>query len=81
MRTKQYKVFLITLLVTGQSGISFNVAWESSAALSHVIWGLSLSGQYSIKKGYKEKTMSPISWVFYWSGIELNTKKHLRSGL
>ena len=77
MRTKQHKVFLITLLVTDQLGISFNDARESSTALSHVIWVLFLLGQYSIKKGCKEKSMSPISWVFYWSRIELNTKEHL----
>ena len=35
---KAVKRFLIILLLTNQSGISFNVARESSTASSHISW-------------------------------------------
>ena len=42
-----------------------------------LFWVMHLSGQCTIKKGYKETTMPHISLVLYWSGIESNTKEHL----
>ena len=38
------KIFLIILLATNQLGISFNVARESSTALSYIFWVIYLSG-------------------------------------
>ena len=72
-RTVQF--FLIILLVTKQSEISSNDARELSTASWHILWAIYLSGQYTIKEGYKETTKSHISSVLYWLGVERNTKK------
>ena len=49
------------LLVTNQSGISFNAARELSAASSDIPSVIYLSGEYIINERYKETTMSHTS--------------------
>ena len=78
---KAVESFLIILLVTNQSEISFNAARESSNGSSQIFWVIFLSGQYTIIKGYKETAISHISWVSYWLGIDSNTKKHIWAAL
>ena len=58
---KAVESFLIILLVTNQSEISFNAARESSNGSSQIFWVIFLSGQYTIIKGYKETAISHIS--------------------
>ena len=72
--------FSIILFVTKQLGIGFSATRESSKVSFYILWNVYLSGQYTIKEGYK-KTKSHTSWVLYWWGIPANTKKHLWTAL
>ena len=57
---KALESYLNILLVTNQSGIIFIAAREPLTDLSHISQVLYYSGQYTIKKGYSETTLSYI---------------------
>ena len=57
---KALKSSLNILLVTNQSRIIFNAAREPLTASSHILQVLYYSGQYTIKNGYSEATLSYI---------------------
>ena len=68
------KIFFNHFIVTKESGISFNAARESSTASSHNSWVLKIIRSIYYKKESSETTLSHISWVLYWPGIESNKK-------
>ena len=64
LANKASSCVLITILVTNQSGTSFNAGTKSSTVLSHISWIFCLLRQYFSIKGFLETTLLHISWVF-----------------
>ena len=71
---KAVNSFLIILLVTNQSGTNFNVARQSSTALSHICWVLHWSGTCIVQNRSSQIIMLHISWVSGWLGLESKRK-------
>ena len=71
---KEVSSFLIILLVTNQSGTNFNVARQSSTALSHICWVLYWSGTCLVQNRSSQIIMLHISWVSGWLGLESKRK-------
>ena len=65
---KAVNSFLIILLVTNQSGISYNDARESSTTSSHIFELDIYQDSIQLKKGSSQTTLSTILQVLYLSG-------------